>query len=72
MEAVTALTAPDSDASERSRVVAFSLLFIGSAQFYSTDNEAVYFGSLGAATIGIGVVILALSGIITRAMRGVR
>lgn len=42
------------------------------AQFYSSENEAVYFGSLGAVTIGIGVVILLLSRPITKAMRGVR
>ncbi|MDO5617982.1 peptide MFS transporter [Kocuria sp.] len=42
------------------------------AQFYSAQNEAVYFGSLGAVTIAIGVVILLLAKPITKAMRGVR
>ncbi len=42
------------------------------AQFYSAQNEALYFGSLGAVTIGIGVVILILARPITKAMRGVR
>ena len=42
------------------------------AGFYSEDNEAPYFGTLGAVTIGIGLVLLALSPRITRAMRGVR
>lgn len=42
------------------------------AGFYSEENEAPYFGTLGAVTIGIGLVLLALSPRITRAMRGVR
>jgi len=42
------------------------------AQFYDEGNEAPYFGTLGAVTIGIGLVLLALSPRITRAMRGVR
>nr|WP_255409149.1 MULTISPECIES: oligopeptide:H+ symporter [Kocuria] len=42
------------------------------AQFYSAQNEALYFGSLGAVTVGIGVVILILARPITKAMRGVR
>lgn len=42
------------------------------AGFYSEDNEALYFGVLGAVTIGIGLVLLALSPTITRMMRGVR
>lgn len=42
------------------------------AGFYSEDNETVYFGTLGAVTIGIGVVLLLLSPWITRKMRGVR
>ncbi len=42
------------------------------AGFYSEENEAPYFGILGAVTIAIGLVLLALSPRITRAMRGVR
>ena len=42
------------------------------AGFYSEENEAVYFGTLGAVTIGIGAVLLALAPKITRMMRGVR
>ena len=42
------------------------------AGFYSADSEAVYFGTLGAITIGIGVITLALSRTITRGMRGIR
>mgnify|MGYP002652621051 CR=1 FL=1 len=33
------------------------------AGFYSADSEAVYFGTLGAITIGIGVITLALRNI---------
>jgi proton-dependent oligopeptide transporter, POT family len=42
------------------------------AGYYSEDNEAVYFGTLGVVTIGIGAVLLALSPWIRRMMRGVR
>ncbi|WP_413451656.1 peptide MFS transporter [Georgenia phoenicis] len=42
------------------------------AGFYSEDNEVAYFGTLGAVTIGIGLVLLALAPRITRAMRGIR
>ncbi|TRW47016.1 peptide MFS transporter [Georgenia yuyongxinii] len=42
------------------------------AGFYSEDNEAAYFGILGAVTIGIGVILLALSPRISRLMRGIR
>ncbi|GAA1184524.1 oligopeptide:H+ symporter [Ornithinimicrobium humiphilum] len=42
------------------------------AGFYSEEREAAYFGTLGAVTIGIGLVLLALSPWITRKMRGVR
>ncbi|KAA9393523.1 peptide MFS transporter [Kocuria coralli] len=42
------------------------------AQFYSPENEAAYFGTLGAVTIAIGLVILALSRPVTKLMRGVR
>lgn len=42
------------------------------ARFYSADGEAAYFGTLGAITIGIGLITLALSRRITRGMRGVR
>ena len=42
------------------------------AGFYSADTEAAYFGTLGAITIGIGVITLALSRTITRGMRGIR
>ena len=42
------------------------------AGFYSADTEAAYFGTLGAITIGIGVLTLALSRTITRGMRGIR
>jgi len=42
------------------------------AAFYSEENEAAYFGILGAVTIGVGVLLLVLSRPITRLMRGVR
>jgi len=42
------------------------------AGFYSEENEGQYFGILGAVTIGIGVVLLALARPISRLMRGVR
>ncbi|MCT2260676.1 oligopeptide:H+ symporter [Brachybacterium muris] len=42
------------------------------AQFYSADNEVAYFGALGAVTIGIGLVMLAVAKPVGRAMRGVR
>lgn len=42
------------------------------AQFYSAENEAVYFGSLGAITIGIGVLMLLISKPVLTGMRGVR
>jgi POT family proton-dependent oligopeptide transporter len=42
------------------------------AGFYSEEAEVAYFGTLGAVTIGIGAVLLALAPLVTRAMRGVR
>ncbi|ROZ62058.1 peptide MFS transporter [Kocuria soli] len=42
------------------------------ATFYSAETEAAYFGTLGAVTIGIGVILLVLSRSITKMMRGVR
>ncbi|MDO5645960.1 MAG: oligopeptide:H+ symporter [Dermabacter sp.] len=42
------------------------------AGFYSAENETVYFGSLGAITIGIGVLMLAVAKPIHRAMRGIK
>ncbi|QCU77809.1 MFS transporter [Citricoccus sp. SGAir0253] len=39
---------------------------------YTQDNEAGYFGVLGAATVGIGVVMLLIARPVHRAMRGVR
>jgi proton-dependent oligopeptide transporter, POT family len=42
------------------------------AGFYSEENEAAYFGTLGAITIGIGVILLVLSPKISRLMRGIR
>lgn len=42
------------------------------AQFYSADNEALYFGSLGAITIAIGVLMLLISQPVLKGMRGVR
>ncbi len=42
------------------------------AGFYSADAEVAYFGTLGAVTIGIGVIMLAISRPVHRAMRGVR
>ncbi|TQL50609.1 POT family proton-dependent oligopeptide transporter [Ornithinicoccus hortensis] len=41
------------------------------AGFYSAENEVAYFGTLGAVTITIGVVLLLLSRRITVLMRGV-
>lgn len=42
------------------------------AGFYSADAEVPYFGTLGAVTIGIGVIMLLISRPVSRAMRGVR
>jgi len=42
------------------------------AGFYDEESEGAYFGTLGAVTIGIGLVLLAWSPRITRLMRGVR
>ncbi|MGK7221975.1 peptide MFS transporter [Kocuria flava] len=42
------------------------------AGFYSAENESAYFGTLGAVTIGIGVLLLVVARPVTRAMRGVR
>ena len=42
------------------------------AGFYSADAEAAYFGTLGAITIAIGVVMLLIAKPVGRAMRGVR
>lgn len=42
------------------------------AGFYSEENEAAYFGTLGAVTMGIGAVLLVLAPWITRKMRGIR
>lgn len=42
------------------------------AQFYSADNEVTYFGTLGAITIGIGVVMLLIAKPVGKAMRGIR
>lgn len=41
------------------------------ARFYSADTEGTYFGTLGAVTIGIGVVMLFISRPVHRGMRGV-
>nr|WP_246375476.1 oligopeptide:H+ symporter [Brachybacterium aquaticum] len=42
------------------------------AGFYSAENEVGYFGTLGAVTIAIGVVMLLIAGPVSRGMRGVR
>ncbi|ALU38834.1 MFS transporter [Kocuria flava] len=42
------------------------------AGFYSEQAESAYFGTLGAVTIGIGVLLLVVARPVTRAMRGVR
>ncbi|WP_425546798.1 peptide MFS transporter [Brachybacterium phenoliresistens] len=42
------------------------------AGFYSAENEGAYFGTLGAVTIGIGVLMLLIARPIGRGMRGVR
>ncbi|MFC7374635.1 peptide MFS transporter [Brachybacterium sp. GCM10030267] len=41
------------------------------AQFYSPENEVAYFGVLGAVTIGIGLIMLAIAKPVTKGMRGV-
>jgi proton-dependent oligopeptide transporter, POT family len=41
------------------------------AKYYSADGEFAYFGILGAVAIAVGVVVLALSGWISRLMEGV-
>ncbi|RCS74243.1 peptide MFS transporter [Brachybacterium alimentarium] len=41
------------------------------AQFYSAETEGAYFGVLGAVTIGIGLIMLAISKPVHRRMRGV-
>ena len=42
------------------------------AGFYSPETEGTYFGVVGAAAVAVGVVLAALSPVITKAMRGVR
>ncbi|WP_434056377.1 peptide MFS transporter [Georgenia sunbinii] len=42
------------------------------ASFYTEENEAAYFGTLGAVTIGIGLLLLAVAPRVTRMMRGIR
>lgn len=42
------------------------------AAFYSPDNETPYFGTLGAITIVLGVLMLLIARPVTRLMRGVR
>lgn len=42
------------------------------ARFYSAENEVAYFGGLGAVTISIGLIMLAISNPVGKAMRGVR
>ena len=52
--------------------VALGTALAGSlAGFYSAENEGSYFGILGAATIGIGLVMLLISKPVHRAMKGV-
>ncbi len=40
--------------------------------FYSEESETAYFGTLGAVTIGIGVLMLLIAKPISKGMRGVR
>lgn len=42
------------------------------AGFYSAENEVGYFGTLGAVTIAIGLLMLLIAKPVGRAMRGVR
>ncbi len=42
------------------------------AEFYSADNEVGYFGTMGAITIVLGVVMLLASKPILKLMRGIR
>src|SRR5699024_12599499 len=42
------------------------------AQFYSAENEVAYFGTLGAITISIGLLILLIARPVRTGMRGVR
>ncbi|MEE1649914.1 oligopeptide:H+ symporter [Brachybacterium sp. J144] len=42
------------------------------AGFYSADAEVAYFGVLGAVTIGIGLIMLAIARPVAKGMRGVR
>ncbi|WP_422117649.1 peptide MFS transporter [Brachybacterium sp. UNK5269] len=42
------------------------------ATFYSAETEGAYFGALGAVTIAIGVLMLAVARPVSRGMRGVR
>jgi POT family proton-dependent oligopeptide transporter len=42
------------------------------ARFYSPQHEAPYFGSIGAAAIVVGLIVVALSPLIRRLMAGVR
>lgn len=42
------------------------------AGFYSSQHEATYFGSLGAAAIVVGLILVGLSPMIRRLMAGVR
>ena len=42
------------------------------AQYYSAEDEVAYFGVLGAVTIGIGLIMLAIARPVGRGMRGVK
>ena len=42
------------------------------AQFYSAENEVAYFGTLGAITISIGLLMLLIARPVRTGMRGVR
>lgn len=42
------------------------------AGLYSPNNETAYFGTLGAITIGLGIVMLLIAKPVSKAMRGVK
>ena len=42
------------------------------ASFYSAENETAYFGTLGAVTVGLGILMLVASKPILNRMRGIR
>ena len=52
--------------------VALGTALAGSlAGSYSEQNEVGYFGTIGAVTLGVGLIVLAIAKPVRRGMRGV-